>query len=891
VADDERTASDATVREGPGAPLKRGKALAPGDVVGRYVVGELLGEGGMGVVYAAVDPELARRVALKLVRGGESQARLLREAQAMARLSHPNVVAIYDVGEYDGRVFIAMELVAGENVRRWLRHASRSWRQVLELFRGAGRGLAAAHAAGIVHRDFKLDNILVDRDGRARVTDFGLARAVDEVAEQESEGAGPPSPSPLDTPLTQTGALMGTPAYMAPEQRSLGTPADARTDEFSFCVSLYEALYGERPFHRDGTSREPPAGTRVPAWILRILVRGLAKGPEDRWPSMSALLAALDRDPARVRARIGIAGLAVAVVGALVVMQGRSTGPSCDDGAAVAFGDTWNDVRRDAMHAAFLKTGKPYAEHVFATAVVTLNRAAAEWKAAQIGTCRATRERHEQSEEVMLLRMACLERQRAELAALVDVFGAADGKTVELAAQAAGRLARPTQCDDVRTLGATAAPPADARLRAEVEQLRLQVANANVLVYVGRPRDAIARYEPIAKRAKQIGYRPLEAEASFALGLAYHEQGDVRSALPAYEDAMFAADAGHLDRLAAVTAYRSASCYAAASRFAEARAAVARGRAIVERIGGDRELEGELAYADGDIAMNAGHHEDAVAAYERALPIRIETLGKDHIDTLRVQTNLGASLDELARGPEAIAHDTAAIDGFERTLGSDHPHLIIPLANLGLVYVRVHDLAKAEPLLLRARRIGEALGLASYRTGVASLYLSRLAVEQGRADDAVAYARDAEAAFRASNGDDSEVLGDALVREGAALLVGGKAAAAVDVARRGVALREKANADMPAIAEDLTVLGEAQLAAGHPADALASLERALQLSTSSAHYPGELASTRFAMARALIATKGDRTRATALAKQARDELAPLLYRAKLLAAVDAFLAQ
>jgi len=317
-------------------------ALARGASIGRYVVLGLVGRGGMGEVYAAYDPELDRKVAVKLLRVrpgngvslNEGRQRTLREAQAIARLSHPNVVVAYDVGTFEDQVFIAMEFVEGNTVTYWLEAGTRSWREILEVFKAAGRGLLAAHEKGLVHRDFKPDNVMVGRDGQVRVMDFGLARQVSEKsgwgAERgpqplsastpmpasaataphappgtppASEGGllstvvlhGPPPPSSSDdfqsasgafeAQLTRTGAMMGTPAYMAPEQFS-GTATDARTDQFSLCVALYEALYGERPFTGStmlalrsnvvrGRIREAPAGTKVPTWLRKVLLRGL----------------------------------------------------------------------------------------------------------------------------------------------------------------------------------------------------------------------------------------------------------------------------------------------------------------------------------------------------------------------------------------------------------------------------------------------------------------------------------------------------------------------------------------------------------------------------------------------------------------------------------------
>ena len=317
-------------------------ALDTGARIGRYVIIERVGSGAMGVVYGAYDPELDRKIALKLLKGSElaqedgARARLLREAKAMARLAHPNVIAVHDVGIFNGQVFLAMEFLGGGTLNSWLGAGRRHWREVLDVFVGAGRGLSAAHAAGLVHRDFKPDNVLLDKDGRPRVVDFGLARDAASAAQDEGNpdaitaGELAASTTHLGT-LTRTGTLMGTPAYMAPEQIA-GDPIDERTDQFSFCVALYEALYGERPFRGDSLLRllhnvseghlEPmPEDRELPAWIRRAVLRGLKADPAQRWPSMAALIAALLDDPAaRDRRRFVAAACVALVIGSVVTV-------------------------------------------------------------------------------------------------------------------------------------------------------------------------------------------------------------------------------------------------------------------------------------------------------------------------------------------------------------------------------------------------------------------------------------------------------------------------------------------------------------------------------------------------------------------------------------------
>ena len=331
-------------------------ALESGDVVGRFAVISRVGRGGMGVVFLAYDPRLDRNVALKLLRGSdgghgsadEAKTRLLREAQAIAQLSHPNVISVYDVGTYKGQVYIAMEFVRGMTLTDWLRKSKRSWREVHSKFREAGLALAAAHARGLVHRDFKPDNVLVGEDERVRVMDFGLARSVYETTAYAT-GLAPAfrhtrAQSALNRTLTRTGAMLGTPRYMAPEQFA-GRETDARSDQFSYCVAFHEALYGEHPFvantaepaydssseqqerNLSGIRRARPTRADVPNWLRRALNRGLHTNPARRYPSMDVLL----RDtkaPVPTRSPGWRAGLLTGAVAAVVlvgfVLQSRA---------------------------------------------------------------------------------------------------------------------------------------------------------------------------------------------------------------------------------------------------------------------------------------------------------------------------------------------------------------------------------------------------------------------------------------------------------------------------------------------------------------------------------------------------------------------------------------
>ena len=331
--------------------------------MGRYVVRGTLGEGGMGTVLEAVDPGLDRRVALKVLHRELDERhtmRLRREAQALAKLSHPNVVQVYEVGEVEGQTFVAMEKIKGLTLREWMRREPRpGWRECVEVYLQVGAGLVAAHEQGLVHRDSKPANAIIDAKGRVRVLDFGLARRTEDADVHESgqvrTPVGAEDSAVLDATLTRTGAVLGTPAYMPLEQMA-GGEADARSDQFSFCVSLYEAIYGERPFEgttlpalmvamRHGELRPVPKGTKVPARLRSTLARGLSCKPRERWPSMDALMAEL-RGLLEVRRRgalpvLGVVGGALGVLGLGLWGQGDvGTGaePVARDAAMVARG-------------------------------------------------------------------------------------------------------------------------------------------------------------------------------------------------------------------------------------------------------------------------------------------------------------------------------------------------------------------------------------------------------------------------------------------------------------------------------------------------------------------------------------------------------------------------
>ena len=511
--------------------------------IGRFVVLKKLGAGAMGVVYAAYDADLDRKVAVKLLKVGtegkkDRRARLYREAQALAKLSHPNVVQVYEVGTHDHQVFVAMEFLNGETLRDWQRVDEPDMQSLLEVYVQAGRGLEAAHRAGLVHRDFKPDNALIEGDGRVRVLDFGLARASDdeessvlstepELEEQLGKLSASSSgsrPGDLHSPdgLTMTGAMMGTPAYMSPEQFT-GEAATPASDQFAFCVTLWEALYGKRPFAggdaltlafnvKQGKLREPPRDATVPGWLHRVLARGLSVEPDDRWPSMSALLDELTRDRGRNRRAVwltaGVAGLATAL--GVASLSGDEPNVCSDMQAALE--GAWDDSRKTEVRTAFEASGVPYASDVLARVEARFDDYADEWVHSRTDACEATHVRGEQSQHLLDLRMGCLDRRRAGLAAMVETFADADAAVVERAPSAIAGLLPVAPCDDRERLMARVPPPDDPIVAGRVDDIRERLERARAIGEAGRYQQAVAEMEDLAEESEDVDYPPLRAE-------------------------------------------------------------------------------------------------------------------------------------------------------------------------------------------------------------------------------------------------------------------------------------------------------------------------------------------------------------------------------------------
>ncbi|EDM80120.1 serine/threonine kinase family protein [Plesiocystis pacifica SIR-1] len=666
--------------------------------IGRYTVLERLGAGGMGVVYSAYDTELDRKIAIKLLRGvdsgGADHSRLKREAQALAKLSHPNVVQVYDVGSFREQVFVAMEFIEGKTLRDWEPRegpSSEALVQILATFDEAGRGLAAAHAAGLVHRDFKPDNVLVGNDGRVRVLDFGLARGANDEPEPTSPSAsdstlvaglvaGLESSDSLNQPLTQTGAILGTPAYMAPEQH-MGRRADARSDQFAFCVALWEKLYGQRPFTArsvrqlamvviEGKVREPSSPKyTVPPYLRRALERGMSVDPDERWPSMEVLLAALSRDP-RKRRRWIVSSVAAAsmVLGAVAWLMLRPEGPGPCDGGERELVGVWDAQVRTKVESAFMATKTPYAGDAWTGTARLLDSYADDWVSMHREVCEASVVRKEEDSELFGRKMVCLGQRKTELEQLVGLLVDADEGVVSRAVVAAGSLNQVATCADADAL---VSEPADDERLEELERL---IASASGSKALGKYDEGLEYAAKAVELAEAIGTPHGEGRALLVLGDLQSKRRMSAEAKKNLREALRRADIAG-DDATRVSALTRLMHVAVVEHDVEAGELLADdARAALERLGDAPLLEADFYGHYGSLTLARDNPEGAIEYHRRALKISREQLGANHPEVAITHNNLANALTANGHHGEAEEHARKALAIFEAQLGADHPY-------------------------------------------------------------------------------------------------------------------------------------------------------------------------------------------------------------------------
>jgi serine/threonine-protein kinase len=872
-------------------------SLPRGTTIDRYVILDRLGGGGMGVVYAAYDAELDRKLAIKLLRPDDpsstseaGRARLLREAQALARLRHDNVIGVYDVGAFAEQVFVAMELVDGVTLTQWLDEQRRSWRDVLDVFLQAGRALAAAHASGIVHRDFKPDNVMVGKDGRVRVLDFGLARAAhapapptaDASAPDALDGVGPQETLPA---RTHTAGIQGTPLYMSPEQW-LMLPADARSDQFSFCVALYEALSRAQPFDGadlatlgqavlSGQLQPLPAESDVPLWVRAPLLRGLTVTPDGRYPSMDDLLAALSSDPdverrrQRRRALVATSFIALASVAAFGMVKAAKNGADRCRGMESRLAGVWDSGTKAAVRAAFAATGRPYASDTAARVERILDDYTTSWVKARTEACAATHVRGEQSAKLLDLKMACFDRRLQEIGALSALFKKApDAEVLSKAVEASSHLTHLDACADTQALEAVVPPPDDPTVRATVTELRKRLAEVNGRWEAGKHRGLLEDAKRLAAATEKVPYAPLRAEVLFQLAMVEAAANHNQQAEIDYRSALVQALEGRDDVLAAQSWTRLVTEIGwGEGRYLDAVSLMPYADAAIRRIGNDPAarafycrvtgcvlvLHGEydqaqelfenavailekkgdsetLEFANtlenfADLSSLRGRYLDAERKHRRVLAIREKILGPRHMVLAQSHTYLCASLNDQHRFAEARQHCEHALE-FDEWVSD----------NRGNAFTQ--------------RQLGIALaGLGRHDEG-------RLALEKCLA-----------ICERVLSKDHIEMT-DPLMALGDEWMAEKRYSHARPQYERAARIYEKAA--HPELSSALAGLARALLGLGRAKEARAAAERALAVFDANKASALASARTRFTLARALGSSDGDLARARALAIQARD---------------------
>ncbi len=888
------------------------QALAPGSQAGRYMILSELGRGGMGVVYKAYDPELDRRVALKLLsvkgssasQGDRARERLLREARALAQLSHPNVVSAYDVGTLGEDVFVAMELVEGKTLKEWIRDEQPTVWQKVQVITAAGFGIAAAHQAGLVHRDVKPDNIIVGDDGRVRVLDFGLARAAlstENGEKQEKNGAisvsGDPRQAPLmsadltsgggffSSPVTLAGAIVGTPGYMAPEQY-LGDAVDEKTDQYAFCVTLHEALYGQRPVvakkYRDlkkkvlqGKTDPLPSGPKVPARYRRIGMRGMAVAKEDRYPSMQELLAELSKDPRVARRRL------LAMVAVVVLVLGSFTGAYAWQaqkqrlcaGAQEKMTGAWDRSVAQKVKAKFVASGRPYAGDTFDRVKTVLDGYSRQWVAMRTEACEATHLLGEQSQLLLDRRMGCLDRRLGELKALSDLFAAqADAKVVDRAVPAAFGLISLKACADADALLAAVPPPEDPVLRAQVESLRVRLAEVSALGIAGKYKQGLPLAKSLVEESMDLPYAPIRAETFYSLGALNAFSGDSKAAQQNLTRAIQEAARAKNSELKAKAATKL--IYVTGYQQAEQKVAVAISElalADVIQAGDDPILRANVLRNVGLILSRNGKYEQARGKLEQALALREREFGSDHPEVVDILGKLGDILMRQGKKQKARSLFQRELAVKIKAFGSEHYQVAISHIALGNVQSESGELQEALVHYRRARQIMErAVGTDNPDVAAVISNIGLIYSRQGKFEPALENFLQALDIKERTQGTDNPNLAFTLNSLGTLYNKQGKYQLAQETCRRALKLTEhKFDPKHPFLSYLHQCMGEAFIGQRQPAQAIVWLERALAIRQANPNEVGAVAETRFVLAQALWELRRDRQRAVGLVRQAR----------------------
>ncbi|MEM6294831.1 MAG: serine/threonine-protein kinase [Myxococcota bacterium] len=937
-----------------------GDGLTPGTRLGRYLVVEKIGEGGAGAVYAAFDAKLDRKVALKLLQrtaAGPNPTldpgwpRLVREARMLARLSDPEVVTVYDVGEHEGVGYLAMEFVEGGDLAGWIRRhrapgadARRSLKDALALFVQAGEGLAAAHRASLIHGDFKPANVLIDARGRAKVSDFGIARLragaamlPDEAAlsTQDAAAGAEDTADERDVGVTTDQGdgglgrthgsdvgmrLAGTPAYMAPEQFE-GEDADERTDVFAYCTALFQAAYGVLPWRGRSLlevamlkSRKPPnrpEGVSVPRWLDRLLDRGLAVEPAERYASMDAVLAALRSGMAARRRGLAV-GVAVGLLGVGVAAWSMATPSSAALCEPPAF--AWDDAVAASVQARFENSGHRAPAEAWSRVEGRMQSVAQGWSQAWNTACAAG-----DSAAMQQRSMQCLQRHKTQTAALVTAWTTpADGTTspgvVDRASRAAAALLDPARCIEASALAQDMPQPDDPQVRDAVAAARAQVDEAKALLQAGRFKDALPVAEAAQAAAEATTFGAVEAEALLALGRAFETVGKIEEASTRIEQAYFKSNAAELYPVAAEAAIRLVWIVGARlEQHDEGLLWAQHARAALDKAGGEgrrdhllsneaglHERKGDydtaarifdqalqVAPADdgfslgvvhkryGDMRRTEGRTDEALAHYDQTVALWSDALGASHPNVAVAQSARASGLGRAGRNEEAAAAYRVAIDALEGALGRNHPNVGVAYVNLGITLKNLERYDEASAATRRALEITiESFGPDHRKTADRREALGRLLVRQGQGEAGLMEHERSRAIYETALevGHPYRILNG--INRGDAVRQLGR----LDEARRVYeAAFHEAQTHRPVddpLRHDAAVhYGRALVESGRLADARTVLRPAVEALVEHGGYSDVVAVGRFAQAQALVGRAGRRVEAIALAQSARPDLA------------------
>ncbi len=837
-----------------------GAGLQRGATISRYVLLGLIGRGGMGEVWKAYDPDLDRNVAIKFMLPGfgeHGRVRMQREARALAKLNHPNVVVALDFGVLDDRIWVAMALIQGVTLSNWLGSAQRSPMEIVEVFLQAGRGLAAAHVEGVTHRDFKPANVMVGNDGIVRVMDFGLARTGSDQAiaaeiDRSADGTDPDADSLADTAiqfgtggstseLTQAGTVLGTPPYLAPEQ-ARGETADARSDQFSFCTSLYEALYGVRLFagraldrHYEVADRDPLPGSPppgLPGEVRNVVLRGLRLDPSGRYPDMDSLLSDLRRalEPKRkprIWPALGIVSLLTGV-GAIAWLSAGERETCESDSSTLA--EAWNSSIAQELRAAAIGSNLSYAATTWAKAERDLDDWARRWARAQQRACEATKIEKKQSQAMLERRNACLDLQLIRVESIVAGLRRLEDSPRELLDRAS-ELSLPDldRCEAVHLLDAAILVASDEATAAEATAIRETLAAAEGLADVGEYQQALALAEQALARASELDFEPVTAEAQLLVGMALDRlQADAERAQSLLREAAWSAQrSGH-----EVVIVRTAAALAKVSS-EHAKLDVAAiwsgfARAALERLGDAPDVEFEVRRSLGTVAAVAGEFEAAIVEYRRALELAEQRSGENSHDYIVSLHSIGDLQRELGRYEEASETLGRARQLASETLGAKHPMVAIVLGALATTEAARGQLDLARELHLAALAINEEVFGKEHTRVARDLHnLSIIHDEFGHYAEAMEALLRARAILSKELGAEHPDVGFVDVNLGVALQNLGRHDEALARFESALAVLDKSlGPDHMAVGAAWGSVGNARLALGDPTGALAAFERA-----------------------------------------------------------------